>query len=198
MTTTPDTLETSGSNAVYRRGSLCDYARDPGQVVQVNLVSNSGIWERHSVLELPPCWSEAKRAYLAHFSGGQRLKVGGTQFLPVSPACTVVNLCAFGVHRTSHKAQFWADGLRAGLLAVARVALEKDASVHLPRLSRKSAGALWAEVEPIIRETLLASGLRVFLYDSCPKAKQSLQGKHQLGSVGMAGKKLVCRSYAGC
>ena len=43
--------------------------------------------------------------------------------------------------------------------------IELDASDHMPRIGCGLAGGDWAEIEPMITETLCAAGIEVVVYD---------------------------------
>jgi hypothetical protein len=52
---------------------------------------------------------------------------------------------------------------------VAQFALDRRASVHTPRIDGGQSGGAWDTVEEIIRDTLVAKGVRVTVYDLPPK-----------------------------
>jgi O-acetyl-ADP-ribose deacetylase (regulator of RNase III) len=51
------------------------------------------------------------------------------------------------------------------LLLLAQKAVELDASVHMPRIGCGLAGGTWDKIEPIINNSLIKSGVEVFVYD---------------------------------
>jgi hypothetical protein len=53
--------------------------------------------------------------------------------------------------------------------AVAKFAMDHNASVHTPRIGAGQSGGTWDTVEEIIRDTLTAKGVRVTVYDLPPK-----------------------------
>lgn len=55
------------------------------------------------------------------------------------------------------------------LLTVSDYALAHKSSVHLPRIGAGQSGGSWDTVEEIIRDTLIAKGVRVTVYDLPPK-----------------------------
>jgi len=55
------------------------------------------------------------------------------------------------------------------LSAVARFSLDHQATVHLPRIGAGQSGGSWDTIEEIIRDTLVAQGLRVTVYDLPPR-----------------------------
>ena len=57
------------------------------------------------------------------------------------------------------------DAIRDGLENVADFAPEKSASVHMPRIGAGLAGGKWETIEQIIKETVVALGHEVTVYD---------------------------------
>jgi O-acetyl-ADP-ribose deacetylase (regulator of RNase III) len=51
------------------------------------------------------------------------------------------------------------------LMKLAEEALEINASVHMPRIGCGLAGGKWEEIEPIIKRTLLAKNVEVYVFD---------------------------------
>ncbi len=52
---------------------------------------------------------------------------------------------------------------------VGEFAVDREATVHLPRIGTGQSGGAWNTVEEIIRDTLVAKGIRVTIYDLPPK-----------------------------
>ena len=52
---------------------------------------------------------------------------------------------------------------------MAQFALDRKASVHTPRIGGGQSGGAWDTVEEIIRDTLVAKGVHVTVYDLPPK-----------------------------
>lgn len=55
--------------------------------------------------------------------------------------------------------------LREGLVAIARVAREDNMTLHMPRIGAGQAGGSWCVIEDLLRDTCVASGLEVTVYD---------------------------------
>jgi hypothetical protein len=59
--------------------------------------------------------------------------------------------------------------LFSALEKVAALASTQQATVHMPRIGTGEAGGSWNIIEGIIRETLIARGIEVRIYDLKPR-----------------------------
>jgi O-acetyl-ADP-ribose deacetylase (regulator of RNase III) len=57
------------------------------------------------------------------------------------------------------------EAIGAALAALAPLALEQGASVHMPRIGCGLAGGRWERVEPLVRDALVSRGVPVTVYD---------------------------------
>lgn len=57
------------------------------------------------------------------------------------------------------------DAIRSCLLQAAKFAQGMNATVHMPRIGCGLAMGTWDKIEPIIKETLIANGLDVYVYN---------------------------------
>ncbi|EOD0827538.1 hypothetical protein ACTNRG_002353 [Listeria monocytogenes] len=48
---------------------------------------------------------------------------------------------------------------------LSEIAKEQQASIHMPRIGCGLAGGKWEIIEPIIRKTLIANDIEVYIYD---------------------------------
>lgn len=62
--------------------------------------------------------------------------------------------------------------LEAGLIDVAARALERGATVHMPRIGAGSAGGDWDTIQEMIDDVMVRSGVSVTIYDPPPKREQ--------------------------
>ena len=92
--------------------------------------------------------------------------MGAIQVVQVEEAIWIANMVAqHGYRRTSEGPPIRYDAVRACLADLADRASRLGASVHMPRIGCGLAGGDWAEIEPLISETLCAAGLDVVVYD---------------------------------
>lgn len=57
------------------------------------------------------------------------------------------------------------DAVLKRLEKVAEFALEKNATIHMPRIGCGLAGGTWDKIEPLIEEALTASNIDTYVYD---------------------------------
>jgi O-acetyl-ADP-ribose deacetylase (regulator of RNase III) len=99
----------------------------------------------------------------------KRERLGRVHFAAVNGDLTIASLVAqegFGV-ASSPRIRY--APLETALSAVAQFAFDHNASVHTPRIGAGQSGGAWDTVEEIIRDTLIAKGVRVTVYDLPPE-----------------------------
>lgn len=138
-----------------------------GPKVIVHVCNDLGAWGKGFVLALSARWPQPEAAYRRWAQERQpRFALGEVQFVEVAPQLWVANLIGqAGIRRQGSRPPVRYNAIREGLNTVATFALEQKASLHMPRIACGLAGGRWEEVEPLLRETLLAAGLRVTVYD---------------------------------
>jgi O-acetyl-ADP-ribose deacetylase (regulator of RNase III) len=57
------------------------------------------------------------------------------------------------------------EAVREALAELARFARSEGASVHMPRIGCGLAGGTWDRIEPLICQTLVATGVETVVYD---------------------------------
>jgi O-acetyl-ADP-ribose deacetylase (regulator of RNase III) len=160
----------------------------------VHVCNDVGGWGAGFVLAISKRWKAPEREYRAAFASDAKPQLGDVQFVAVEPGLWVANMIAqHRVGRSTdgktedssdHLSPFAArnageadrgpvgprspiryDAVRSCLAQVAPFACERGARVHMPRIGCGLAGGKWEEIEPIIRDTLLAAGIGVTVYD---------------------------------
>lgn len=134
----------------------------------VHVCNDVGGWGRGFVVALSRRWPEPEQQYRAWHRGklSQPFALGEVQFVSVAPDISVANLIGqrgLKTHQRTPPVRY--DAIRLGLRSVAAFASARSASVHMPRIGCGLAGGRWEEIEPIIREELLARGVAVIVYD---------------------------------
>lgn len=147
-------------------------ATDPqggGLRVVAHIVNDAGAWGRGFVLAVSRRWPEAEAAYRRAVRGGS-LRLGDNLYCGYAGRMLMVaNMVAqHGIRAANNPRPIRYDALRKCLAELAIMGGRESASVHMPRIGCGLAGGTWAEVEPIIRETLCAAGVPVFVYDLPP------------------------------
>lgn len=145
-----------------------------GHKLIVHGCNDLGRWGKGFVLAISKRWPEPERRYRAWHRGEDKesgaFALGAVQFVTVRPDLTIGNLISqHGIGKRKGVAPVRYDALRTGFRQVAVFALEKSASVHMPRIGCGLAGGNWDEVEVIIEEELPKRGIPVTIYDLPPK-----------------------------
>lgn len=148
-------------------------ATDPigaGEKVIVHVCNDLGKWGKGFVLAVSRRWKKPETEYKAAFASPSAPRLGDVQFVRVTGDITVANLV--GQHGIASlrggPPPVRYEAIREGLEKVASYARTHHASVHMPRIGCGLAGGDWAEVEPIITQTLANQGIEVIVYDFTP------------------------------
>jgi len=145
----------------------------PGNKIICHVCNDIGVWGKGFVLALSKRCPQPEAAYRQWHKdrGSNNFGLGAVQWVEVTPEIRVANL--IGQHGIKHGSTGNQDrqppiryeAIEAGLTLVAQTAMEKQASVHMPRIGCGLAGGTWDQIEPILRRTLLAKDVQVFVYD---------------------------------
>lgn len=146
-----------------------DATRPQGTNIIVHVCNDRGAWGAGFVMALSKRWHAPELLYRHWHKGDGEIgnvtgpfRQGEVQFIAVYDSIVVANMIAqtLGGERPLND-----NALRACLEKVADFAVERKASVHMPRIGCGLAGGKWEEVEPIINETLVYAGVPVTVYD---------------------------------
>jgi len=153
-------------NCMYLRGDATKPVAS-GPVIIVHICNDIGGWGAGFVLAVSKRWKQPETVYRVAFASENPPRLGDVQFVEADVGITVANLIGqHGIRRgTQGLPPIRYDAVRTGLEKIARRALESGASVHMPRIGCGLAGGKWEEIEPIILQTLIASGVPVTVYD---------------------------------
>ena len=141
-----------------------------GTKILVHVCNDLGKWGKGFVLAVSRRWKEPERLYKLWAEGktDQKFKLGEVQFVQVQEDLWVANLIGqHGIRTHNSKASvppIRHDAIRQGLQKVADFAVEKEASVHMPRIGAGLAGGDWQKISELIEETLVQNGLEVTVY----------------------------------
>jgi len=161
----------------YVVGDASDPTGD-GRRVIAHIVNDRGWWGKGFVMAVSDRWPEARREYQRWYQNADgesgSLHLGVVQFVSVGGGIEVANMV--GQHGVRQQ-QFGPppiryEALRGCLLSVATHALERRASVHMPRIGCGLAGGTWDRVEPLIMEHLVQRGVAVTVYDLPERQKR--------------------------
>lgn len=125
-------------------------------------------------------WPSAHRAFTAQVTANlDMLRLGNAVTCEVESDVALVSIVAQRGYGVSARPRIRYGALRDGLLHVSKIAKERNATVHMPRIGTGMAGGSWPVVEEIIREVLARAGVRVFVYD-LPQGRERVKAQGDL------------------
>jgi len=135
-----------------------------------HVCNDKGGWGRGFVLALSKRWKEPEEYYRdwakQKEEGWPDMQLGKIQLIEVETNLFVANMIAqHDVRWVGDIPPVRYDRVRQCLNKVAVMAKSLDASVHMPRIASGLAGGTWQVVEGLIKETLIAKDIDVFVYD---------------------------------
>jgi O-acetyl-ADP-ribose deacetylase (regulator of RNase III) len=142
----------------------------PGKKLIVHVCNDIGAWGAGFVLAISKRWSTPEQYYRAMRLCERRL--GKIQPVQVTPDITVVNMIAQhgimdhnlkGVIDVDARPAIRYQALGVCMTQVRELALQQNATIHMPRIGCGLAGGKWNEVEKILEET--CSDVFIFVYD---------------------------------
>jgi hypothetical protein len=99
----------------------------------------------------------------------RRERLGRVHFAAASGELTIASLIAQEGYGAASSPRIRYAPLEQAFLTVAQFALAQKAGVHAPRIGDGQSGGVWDIVEEIVRDTLIAKGVSVTIYDLPPK-----------------------------
>jgi hypothetical protein len=94
-----------------------------------------------------------------------KMPLGAVQFVPAEAGVLVANMIGQHGYRPSSTPPVRYEAIGSALATVADRALQRRASVHMPRIGCGLAGGRWELVEPLIVDKLTRRGVPVTVYD---------------------------------
>ena len=139
-----------------------------GNKVLVHVCNDVGAWGKGFVLAISKRWKEPEKQSRQWSKGDidMPFQLGNVGYVQVEDDLWVANLIGqHGLRRVAGIPPVRYGAIRDGLENVADFAPEKSASVHMPRIGAGLASGKWETIEQIIKETVVALGLEVTVYD---------------------------------
>ncbi|MGB1251463.1 MAG: macro domain-containing protein [Candidatus Promineifilaceae bacterium] len=139
-----------------------------GNKIIAHVCNNLGGWGKGFVLAVSKRWPEPEKQY-RHWHRNRSKNdfgLGAVQIVEVEKYIWIANMIGQRGTKTGSKGPpVRYDAIRQCLHLVGQAAAEKNASVHMSRIGCGLAGGKWNRIEPIIRSTLCASNIDVYVYD---------------------------------
>ncbi|ELK7957952.1 macro domain-containing protein [Listeria monocytogenes] len=111
-------------------------------------------------------WEEPEKAYRKWYKDKNDFKLGEVQLIPVTDYISICNMIDQKGTKTGSKgAPIRYEAVESCLEKLSEIAKEQQASIHMPRIGCGLAGGKWEIIEPIIRKTLIANDIEVYIYD---------------------------------
>ncbi len=139
-----------------------------GEKIICHVCNDLGGWGKGFVLAISKRWPEPEKDYREwhrHRSKND-FALGKVRFIDVGNYMTVANMVAQrGMKTGSNGPPIRYDAVSKCLAVVANEALNRTASVHMPRIGCGLAGGKWEKIEPLIEAELIIKGIDVYVYD---------------------------------
>ncbi|EAD2052396.1 macro domain-containing protein [Listeria monocytogenes] len=139
---------------------------DKGNKIIAHICNDVGGWGKGFVLAISRKWKEPEKAYRKWYKDKNDFKLGEVQLIPVTDYISICNMIGQKGTKTGSKgAPIRYEAVESCLEKLSKIAKEKQASIHMPRIGCGLAGGKWEIIEPIIRKTLIANDIEVYIYD---------------------------------
>ena len=137
-----------------------------GIKIITHICNDIGGWGKGFVTAISKRWKQPEQEYRDWFKNKEKFNLGEIQIVQAEGDIWVCNMIAQHKIITHSEVQpIRYDAVEECLLKLADEALQYNASVHMPRIGCGLAGGKWEEIEPIIKRTLLAKNVEVYLCD---------------------------------
>jgi O-acetyl-ADP-ribose deacetylase (regulator of RNase III) len=137
-----------------------------GAKVIVHVCNDAGGWGRGFVVAISRRWSLPEAEYRRWHREPQQIpfELGQVQFVEVDSGLWVANMIGqHDVRPSGGVPPVRYEAIRTGLGRVREFAVQRQASIHMPRIGAGLAGGSWETIQEIIEQEL--SELSVLVYD---------------------------------
>lgn len=151
----------------YTKGDATAPA-EKGNKIIAHVCNDLRGWGKGFVLAVSARWSEPEQHYREWHRDRAKndFGLGALQLVQVDRCIWIANMVGqHGIRTGSKGPPIRYDALDTCLCGLAEAAIERSASVHMPRIGCGLAGGDWSRVEPLIDNQLCKRGVKVFVYD---------------------------------
>lgn len=138
-----------------------------GNKIIVHICNDIGGWGKGFVMAISKRWKTPEQKYREWYKTNENFVLGQVQFVQVENEIWVANL--IGQHKINRdengNAPIRYDAILSGLELVGQFAIDKNATVHMPRIGCGLAGGTWDKIEPLIDKALITNEIETFVYD---------------------------------
>jgi len=163
----------------YLRGDATRPRGDGIRVVAQIVNDRAAMWGGGFALVVRKKWPQIQESFRSWAESGS-LELGKTHIAFADSSTAVFNMICQHGYGPSPKPRIRYAHLKTCLDQLASFALQRQASVHLPRIGCGQAGGSWEIVSELIDYTLCRRGIRVTVYDP-PNAEIRLGAQPGLG-----------------
>ncbi len=150
----------------YIKGDATSPLKNGNKII-VHICNDIGGWGRGFVMAISSKWSEPEQSFRNWYASKDKFALGEVQFVKVEDDIWIANLIGQrdikggkdGIPPVRYEA------VSTGLSKVASMALQINATVHMPRIGCGLAGGSWDKMEKIIHTQLIDKRIRVTVYD---------------------------------
>jgi O-acetyl-ADP-ribose deacetylase (regulator of RNase III) len=150
----------------YIKGDATNPA-DNGNKIIVHICNDIGGWGKGFVMAISKRWKEPEIKYREWFKTQDNFKLGQVQFVEVEANLWVANL--IGQHKINKdeygNVPIRYDAVLSGLEQITQFAIDKNATIHMPRIGCGLAGGTWDRIEPLVVSTFITKNIPVTVYD---------------------------------
>jgi O-acetyl-ADP-ribose deacetylase (regulator of RNase III) len=169
----------------YLRGDATRPRGDGFRVVAQIVNDQASTWGGGFALVVRKKWTTVQESFRSWAETGRNLQLGNVHVAIADSSTAVFNMVCQHGYGPSPKPRIRYAHLRACLDQLASFALQKQASVHIPRIGCGQAGGSWEIVRELVDYTLCRQGVRVTVYDP-PNADIHLGSQPALNFSGSA------------
>jgi Zn-dependent peptidase ImmA (M78 family) len=139
------------------------FGGEPKLLLQV-VNDKASVWGGGFAKQAGRKWPQAHKRFRDWVLEGRQLRLGNIHSVSVRDDLTLVSLVAQHGFKPATGPRLRYGALSSALEKVANLAIQKGATVHMPRIGAGEAGGDWKIIEGIVQETLTARGISVTVY----------------------------------
>ncbi len=141
--------------------------RGTGNRIIVQVVNDRALtWGAGFAKNVRQKWPELQTKFTQWIENSKsEFRLGGVQLTEIEPSLYLASLVAQHGYGPSPKPRIRYRALAEALQKVSSFALERNASLHMPRIGSGQAGGSWEIVSEIIDEVVCRQGVAVTVYD---------------------------------
>ena len=167
----------------YLRGDATRPRGEGFRVVAQIVNDRASTWGGGFALVVRKKWPHVQESFRSWAASGGNLQLGRVQVASVDDSTAVFNMVCQHGYGPSPKPRIRYAHLKNCLEQLATFVMQKQASVHIPRIGCGQAGGSWEIVRELVDQALCRQGVRVTVYDP-PNAEIRLGSQPALSFAG--------------